>query len=54
MDGYDLKNSFIDFKNENLNTLGLPDLAWWEPGRDSLNSGGRQRLYREILIASLP
>ena len=29
--GYDLKNSFIDFKNENLNTLGLPDLAWWEP-----------------------
>ena len=29
--GYDLKNSFIDFKNESLNTLGLPDLAWWEP-----------------------
>ena len=29
--GYDLKNSFVDFKNENLNTLGLPDLAWWEP-----------------------
>ena len=29
--GYDLKNSFIDFKNENLNNLGLPDLAWWEP-----------------------